>query len=297
METIDWMILQEIHRQKTISKAAESLFLSQPAITYRVDKLEEEFGKTLFIRSRQGTTLTDAGMQLLSFASRMIQQDKEVKQAMQYDKADTLSDIEVGTTGNFFNLQHVHQIRAFRDVHPQIRVNVKVERSAVLYREIKEGNLMMGVVREMHLKHWVEDQFLISNDPLLIASSEPISEDYLVNNPMIRNMTNAFLANIISEWIMNSFHRVPVESFINISGDSRNVVAMVKAGLGWSIITETRLEASDNLYLEPIYKLDGTPYRLNTYFIYRKDALHFAAYAAYIQHFCDYYTLMNKSPE
>ncbi|HSK69601.1 MAG TPA: LysR family transcriptional regulator [Candidatus Limnocylindria bacterium] len=289
METIDWLVLQEIHRHKSLSKAGESLFLSQPAITYRVNRMETEFGRALFTRGRQGTQLTEAGMQLLSFSSRMIQYEREVRQAMAQDAGGRLNDIELGTTGNFFNLFHVHQVKAFRDAHPDVRVNIRIEPSGSLYRQIKEGKLLMGVIREVQLNQWDEDQFLVFDDPLNIASSVPITEEMLVGTPMIRNLTNPYLANIVSEWIMNSFDRIPVSDYINVTGDSRNVVAMIKAGLGWAILTESRLESADGLYLEPIRKPDGTPYRLNTYFIYRKEALEYGAYAAYVNHFREYF--------
>lgn len=290
METIDWMVLQAIYKHKSLSAAAESLFLSQPAITYRVNKMESEFGRALFERGRQGTRLTEAGMQLHNFASRMLQFDKEMRQSMQVNGEDRLMDIEVGTTGNFFNQYHVHQIKAFRNAYPDIRLHIKVEPSGVLYQQIKEGKLMMGVLREIQMSHWEDEHFMVFNDPLLIASSQPITGEYLMNNPMIRNQTNPYLANIVSEWIMNVYEKMPVESYIDITGDSRNVAAMIKAGLGWAILTESRLEDADKLYLEPIHKPDGTPYRLNTYFLYSADALQYEAYAAYVDHFCEYFT-------
>lgn len=290
METIDWQVLQEINKHKSLSRAAESLFLSQPAITYRVNKMEAEFGRTLFVRGRQGTSLTEAGMQLLNFASRMNQFDNEVRQSMRLDDSDKSIDIEVGTTGNFFNQYHVHQIKAFRDEHKEISLHIRVEPSGSLYRQIKEGMLMMGVLRETQLAHWDEEHFMVFNDALQIAAIRPITEEYLMGTPMIRNQTNPYLANIISEWLMHMYERIPVESYIDIAGDSRNVVAMIKAGLGWGILTESRLDTADHLYLEPIHKPDGTPYRLNTYFVYRKDAMQYSAYAAYIDHFCAYFT-------
>lgn len=290
METIDWQVLQEIYKHKSLSGAAESLFMSQPAITYRVKKMESEFGRVLFERGRSGTNLTEAGMQLLNYASRMLQFDREMRQSMQADSAKRLMDIEVGTTGNFFNQYHVHQIKAFRLAQPDIRLHIKVAPSGGLYQQIKEGKLMMGVLREIQMSYWEDEHFMVFNDPLLIASAQPITGDYLMSTPMIRNQTNPYLANIVSEWILNLYETMPLESYIDISGDSRNVVAMIKAGLGWGILTESRLESLDQLYLEPIHKLDGTPYRLNTYFVYRADALQYEAYAAYVDHFCEYFT-------
>lgn len=290
METLDWLVLQEINKHKSLSRAAESLFMSQPAITYRVNKMEEEFGRTLFIRSRQGTTLTESGMQLLNFAARILQFDREMRQTMEQNLTSQLFQIEVGTTGNFFNQYHVHQIRAFKNAYPDIRLHIKVESSGNLYKQIKDGKLMMCVMREVQMSHWDEEHFMVFNDALQIAATQPITEEYLMNTPMIRNHTNPYLANIVSEWLINMYERMPVESYIDIAGDTRNIVAMIKAGLGWAILTESRLEDTDQLYLEPIHRLDGTPYRLNTYFIYRKDAQQYAAYAAYIDHFCDYFT-------
>lgn len=296
MELLDWLVLQEIYRNKSLSRAAEELFLSQPAITYRVNKMEAMFEQTLFVRSRQGTMLTEAGMKLLSFATRMIQFDREMRDSMMGDASEKRMEIEVGTTGNFFNQYHVNQVKAFQDMYPDIHLHIKVENSRSLYKQIKDGNLMMGVLRETEMSHWEEEHFMIFNDALQIAAAQPITEEYLMSAPMIRNLINPYLSNIVSEWIMSMYELVPVKSYIDITGDSRNVVAMIRAGLGWGILTESRLQSMDNLFLKPIHKTDGTPYRLNTYFVYRKEAYQYAAYSSYIDHFCAYFTQQRLKP-
>ena len=50
-----------IAEEKSLSKAAERLYLSQPALSQRLKKLEDELGTQLFTRERDGLTLTDAG--------------------------------------------------------------------------------------------------------------------------------------------------------------------------------------------------------------------------------------------
>ncbi|NLK71487.1 MAG: LysR family transcriptional regulator substrate-binding protein, partial [Clostridiales bacterium] len=199
-------------------------------------------------------------------------------------------------TGNFFNQYHVNQVKAFQDMYPDIHLHIKVENSRSLYKQIKDGNLMMGVLRETEMSHWEEEHFMIFNDALQIAAAQPITEEYLMSAPMIRNLINPYLSNIVSEWIMSMYELVPVKSYIDITGDSRNVVAMIRAGLGWGILTESRLQSMDNLFLKPIHKTDGTPYRLNTYFVYRKEAYQYAAYSSYIDHFCAYFTQQRLKP-
>ncbi len=62
----------EVTRKKNISRAAESLGLTQAALSIRIRKLEEELEKTLFLRSRTGIELTPAGREFQAFAENFI---------------------------------------------------------------------------------------------------------------------------------------------------------------------------------------------------------------------------------
>src|SRR5918999_897407 len=61
-----------VARAGTISRAAEALFVTQPALTARLQALEGALGAQLFVRSRQGSRLTDAGRALLPHAERAL---------------------------------------------------------------------------------------------------------------------------------------------------------------------------------------------------------------------------------
>ena len=50
-----------IAEEKSLSKAAERLYLSQPALSQRLKKLEDELGTPLFVRGKDGLSITDAG--------------------------------------------------------------------------------------------------------------------------------------------------------------------------------------------------------------------------------------------
>ena len=50
-----------IAEEKSLSKAAERLYLSQPALSQRLKKLEDELGTPLFLREKNGLSITDAG--------------------------------------------------------------------------------------------------------------------------------------------------------------------------------------------------------------------------------------------
>src|ERR671931_1632233 len=62
----------EVARQGNLSRAAEALFVTQPALTARLQALEAELGTRLFLRSRRGMELTDAGRAFLPYAERAL---------------------------------------------------------------------------------------------------------------------------------------------------------------------------------------------------------------------------------
>lgn len=54
MDEKDWRLLKVLHEEKNITKAAEKLFVSQPALSYRLKQLEEEFDMKLFFKRKRG---------------------------------------------------------------------------------------------------------------------------------------------------------------------------------------------------------------------------------------------------
>src|SRR5262249_27493635 len=62
----------EVSRRSNLSRAAEALFITQPALTARLRALEEEIGSPLFRRGRRGMVLTDAGRAFLPYAERAV---------------------------------------------------------------------------------------------------------------------------------------------------------------------------------------------------------------------------------
>ena len=71
----------EIAKTRSISRAAENLFMGQPNLSRAIRELEESLGITIFRRTSKGITITDEGEQFLQHAQRIIQQVDELEQA------------------------------------------------------------------------------------------------------------------------------------------------------------------------------------------------------------------------
>ena len=96
-----------VARYKNFSKAAESLFLSQPALSLQIKKLEQELGFALFSRKAQGVTITPEGEKFFEDAQAVASLVKEkfpsVKEVTLYDIGTTIgSHTGPGTVALFF---------------------------------------------------------------------------------------------------------------------------------------------------------------------------------------------------
>src|SRR3712207_940080 len=82
---------------QSFSKAAESLFLTQPSVTARIQGLERELQESLFERSGRGVRLTDAGQVFLPYAQRILQHLKEGRESIEGLRRSDLGFLRLGS--------------------------------------------------------------------------------------------------------------------------------------------------------------------------------------------------------
>ncbi|MBR4579377.1 MAG: LysR family transcriptional regulator [Oscillospiraceae bacterium] len=292
MDKTDWQIIKEISDRGSISKVAEALFVSQPGISYRINKMEEEFGIPLFVRSNKGIRLTDAGRRLLTFANKMLRYNYEITEIVKEESGTREGTITIGSTTSFMNICLIHQLRDFNQLYPKINVNVVLKTSPTLLRMLENGELRITVYRGEKPPSWHGCSQMVFREPLVIIANEPITADYLSSHPLISNSPDAGKApvdSLVDAWISRAFLNPPPQSAIRTSGDSRTSVNLVRQGFGWSVISSGRLLDTDGLYSQIILQPDGTPYYFETWLLYTPDLDSFDVYRHYLNHILQYF--------
>ncbi len=161
----------EIARRGHLGRAAEAIFLSQPALTARLKGLEEELRVTLFIRSRRGMRLTDAGRAFLPHAERSL--------ASLIDARRTLADLRRGQGGELvlgaapaistYVLPTV--LMRFHAAHPGVRLTVRTGHSEEILEMVLRDQVQVGLVRA--LRHpGVESIPLYADELVLVATAK-----------------------------------------------------------------------------------------------------------------------------
>ena len=78
MEDRDWLILSILYKEKNITKTAQTLFISQPALTTRLQHIEKYFGVTIVHRTRKGVHFTSEGEFLAKAATKMLSHIRKI---------------------------------------------------------------------------------------------------------------------------------------------------------------------------------------------------------------------------
>ncbi len=172
-EKLDYVMA--VAEEQNLTKAAKRLFISQPALTAALNKLEKELGVTLFERKRPPVKLTQAGAFYIKEMARI----RQMQMNMQ-TRLDALSHpqfrLSIGRGRGFYWLPIL--LPAFRCLHPEIRVSI-INRGFGSYESSFLGDATDMAIGTMSM------------------SSQDVSEEMLVKENLIYVIPRCL--NIISE--------------------------------------------------------------------------------------------------
>src|SRR6202021_2620340 len=137
------VLARELH----FRKASERLFLSQPALSKKIQRLEEKVQGALFVRSRRKVALTDAGRSFLPKAAKLLQ---DAEDALRETRAAT--EGRVGTLRIGFGIASVSEILPrtilrFRKLYPEVELQMRELPSSSQVTSLMEGRLDAGILR------------------------------------------------------------------------------------------------------------------------------------------------------
>ena len=174
----------EIARLGNMRRAANTMSISQPALTARLQALEEDLATPLFQRTHTGMALTPAGRAFLPHAERAIEAIRS--------GASLVRELEFGVTGELalavapavsaYVLPEI--LVRFTERHPDIRLRVRTGHSEMILDLVDRGEVELGIVRELHDPRFrsrplYEDELVLiarPDHPFAVAGRVDVSE-------------------------------------------------------------------------------------------------------------------------
>jgi DNA-binding transcriptional LysR family regulator len=160
----------ETAHRRNLSRAAEALHVTQPALTARLQGLEAELGTTLFVRGRRGMELTDAGRAFLPYAERAL--------AALDDGTSLLAEFGRGATGELvlgaapavstYVLPPL--LLRFTEAHPKVRLSVRTGHSEEILELALRREIDLGLVRALRHPE-IESRPLYEDELVLVVDA------------------------------------------------------------------------------------------------------------------------------
>lgn len=158
----------ETARLGNLSRAAEALHVTQPALTARLQGLEAEVGMPLFVRGRRGMQLTDAGRAFLPYAQRVVLAIDEGTSLLTELARGGTGELVLGAAPAVSTYVLPPLLLRFTERAPRVRLVVRTGHSEEILEMALRREIDLGLVRELHHPD-IESRPLYDDELVLVA--------------------------------------------------------------------------------------------------------------------------------
>ena len=240
-----------VHEQGSVSGAAELLHITQPAVTRRVQALEQSLGAALFDRSGNRLRLTEAGEVLLPRAQALLTAREDAERAVADLKDQVGGRLRLATSHHIGLHRLAPVLRAFTRRYPEVALDLRFEDSEAAHDLVLQRTCDLAVVTLDPAAPAAEDERFayepIWHDPLVFVCSpeHALAEASALNLSDIAGHAAVIpgLATYTGRIVADLFARERLQLRQAMSTNYLETIGMlVGIGLGWSVLPETMVD-------------------------------------------------------
>jgi DNA-binding transcriptional LysR family regulator len=160
----------EVAKRQSVTRAAEALFVTQPALTARIQGLERELGCSLFVRTPRGMKLSDAGEAFLPHAARALDALADGRMQVNALERGGAGRLAIGAAPAVSTYVLPQLLKSFALSHPRVSVRVRTGHSEEVLELVLREQVDVGLVRALQHRDIVstplyEDRLVLVADP------------------------------------------------------------------------------------------------------------------------------------
>lgn len=139
-------VFHAVAKQMSFTKAAETLFMTQPAVTFQIKQLEEHFNTRLFERGHGKIALTPAGEVVLEYAERILSLSAELETRLREMTGRLSGPLLIGASTTIAEFLLPRVLGEFKSAHPEVQPKLTVGNSESIENRVAEHTLDIGLI-------------------------------------------------------------------------------------------------------------------------------------------------------
>ncbi len=272
-----------VAQEGSFTRAADRLHLSQPSLSTQIKQFEETVSAQLFVREKSGVMLTPAGNALMPFAEQVLRLREQAVDSVRAIHKGTAPPLALGFSHFTDQALMERTFACYRRLFPESEIRPTTHSTAQLLASLADGNLHAALVtlpiemRDLVIQPVARERLLVcmrKDDPL--ASEVELTPRQIANR--IRISFNPKHHPELYAHLNTTLARAGITMQVqHICTTPSDLQWMVKQGLGWSLVRESR-QLDPELVARPIA---GIELMVESAFVYREtgQASHLALLA------------------
>jgi DNA-binding transcriptional LysR family regulator len=247
-------VFHAVAKQLSFTKAAEVLFMTQPAVTFQIKQLEEHFNTRLFDRGHGKISLTPAGEIVLEYAERILSLSSELDVRLAEMTGQIGGPLLVGASTTIAEFLLPTVLGAFKSKYPAVKPRLIVGNSETIETRVAEHTLDIGMIESpSHLPNLqselcCEDELHVICGPKSpLAKARELNPQQLVEHPYVSREPGSGTRDFIDDYLRRAGIQPEALNMVMELGSPEALKGVVETGIGFSIVSQSSVSKEKQL--------------------------------------------------
>lgn len=242
MSTTEFHLLAVLAEEMNMRKAAERLFVSQPALSQRLQNIEKQWGTKLFIRTQKGLTLTPSGELVIRFANEVLEKEEKVREELQSLDSRVHGTLKIACASIVGQNWLPQVLKSFVDKYPLAKISLITGWSSEILKSLYEDEVHIGILRGS--TDWKGRKIHLFEDTLYLVDKEieRIEDVLKTDRPFIQFKSDSNYYQEIQDWWHREFQTTPKNTIV--VDQIETCKQMTFNGIGYAILPAITLNES-----------------------------------------------------
>jgi DNA-binding transcriptional LysR family regulator len=293
MNTSEFQILAVLAKEKNMRKAAERLFVSQPALSQRLQSIEKTWNTKIFIRTQKGLLITPAGEKIVEFAEEVLAKDAKVREEITSLDKEVYGTLKIAVATIIGQYWLPKVLKRFIQKYPNAKVSLVTGWSSDIVKSLYEDEVHVGIIRGNPEWKGVKKHLLKDNLYLVDTEIEELSELEHTERPFIQFKSDSTYYQEIQVWWHKKFQAPPKRTIVVDQIETCKQMAL--NGIGYAILPSITLKDDyENIKKIPLEEDDVSNLHRDTWLIGYESAFNLKQVQAFMDIVTEYQIANNQ---